>query len=548
MSQNELYILKDNKIIIPTNNWFEEREIAEFNEQNKEYLIGSFIDKFNEFEKELFIIKNDFEQADDKIKFAGNITRKKNYLLTAKIIGDFDKLFRLIEDLEEIIKNEIEKNIAQKKEICNEAENLLTSEDLKAATDTLRELQKKYKELRAVPDIQDDELRKRFEEIKDNFFKKKQEIHEQLGQELLDNLAKKIEICEKAEAIQNSNDWKKTTEIYNELNEEWKKIGIIPKHRMEELWFRFNTAKDIFFNNKKNYFNEIKAEQENNLQLKLAIIEKAATLKDSTDWKATSEAFNQLMEEWKKIGRVPLEKSDEIWEQFREIKDHFFKNKDLYFTNIRTQLEDNYAKKLSIVTHAEELQHTNDFDEGTTEFTNMYEEWKKIGRVPKEYGDELWERFLKAKRNFFDRKDENRTKRKQEISKIISERTSRNRAFFNKISKELQREIELQADVEYRIKNLPATLRSYEKREELKEMLEDIKKNIVRLEVKVKEVKEKLRNDERELNNFTKSPKKVEPNSNESNQHQELNTEQEQKKLENSSPTNEDESSNKSQN
>lgn len=518
MSQNELYILRGNKIILPTNKWIEEREISDYNEQNKDNLIGFYTEKFQEFEKELDEIKSDFDKSDDKIKFAGLISRKKNYLTTIKAIGDFEKPLVLIENIEEVIKKEIEQNLTQKKAICEEAEKLLHSNDLKLATDQLRELQKRMKDLKVVPDIQDEELRNQFEKIKDEFFKMKQEIHDQFSQELLDNLAKKIEICEAAEALQHSTDWKKTSLAYNELNEEWKKVGIIPKHRGEELWFRFNTAKDIFFNNKKNHFNEIKSEQEQNLQLKLTLIEKANALKDSTEWKATSEAFAQLLEEWKKIGRVPFEKSEEIWVQFCEIKNYFFKNKDAHYTNVKSQLEDNYAKKMAIVKHAEELQDTNDFDQGTTEFTNMFEEWKLIGRVPKEYGDELWERFLKAKRLFFDRKDENRNKRRQEISKNISDRLGKNKSFFNRITKELQNEIDLKADIEYRIQNLPATLRSYEKREELKEVLEEVKKNIVRLENKVKEVKEKLNLDENELHHFSKPPKKATKNNSNNNQ------------------------------
>ncbi|HMN33352.1 MAG TPA: DUF349 domain-containing protein, partial [Chitinophagaceae bacterium] len=236
MSQNELYILRGNKIILPTNKWIEEREISDYNEQNKDNLIGFYTEKFQEFEKELDEIKSDFDKSDDKIKFAGLISRKKNYLTTIKAIGDFEKPLVLIENIEEVIKKEIEQNLTQKKAICEEAEKLLHSNDLKLATDQLRELQKRMKDLKVVPDIQDEELRNQFEKIKDEFFKMKQEIHDQFSQELLDNLAKKIEICEAAEALQHSTDWKKTSLAYNELNEEWKKVGIIPKHRGEELW------------------------------------------------------------------------------------------------------------------------------------------------------------------------------------------------------------------------------------------------------------------------------------------------------------------------
>lgn len=138
----------------------------------------------------------------------------------------------------------------------------------------------------------------------------------------------------------------------------------------------------------------------------------------------------------------------------------------------------------------------------------MFEEWKKIGRIPKEYGDGPWERFLKAKRDFFDRKDAYRDQRRKELSKDIHERVSRNRSFYNRLSRDLQREEELLFDVEDRLKNLPPTLRSYEKREQYLEMMEEIKEKINSLREKAKEVKDKINQDEREMNYILRGPKK----------------------------------------
>lgn len=514
MTNTDLYILKDSKIFLPATKWYEEREIAEVQEQNQQNLIDSLVEKFNEFTKEAEELKKEFDGAEDKIKMAGKVMRKKMHMITAKAIGDFQPLLGELEVMEEAIKKAIDENISQKEKVCAEVELLLETSEWKAATEKLRDLQKQFKDLASVPDLRNDELKERFEKNKDEFFKRKQASFEHFEQDLLDNLSKKLDLCEKAESLQNSTAWKKTADAYQEMNEEWKKIGMVPKHRMEELWFRFSTAKDIFFNNKREHIGEIKTEQEGNLQLKLAIIEQAEKLKDSKDWKKTSTAFNALMEDWKKIGRVAHDKSDEVWNQFLEIQNHFYKNKDSFYNTQRVQLEDNYARKMAIVTHAEELQNSNDFDLGTQEFHNMFEEWKTIGRVPKEYGDDAWERFIKAKKNFFDRKDENREKRKVELSKDLQERVIKNRSFYNKVSRELQREEELLFDVEDRIKNLPATLRSYEKREEYIEMLEDIKERINTLKEKAKDVKDKLYQDERELNYIMRGPRKKETNEN----------------------------------
>ncbi len=508
MTQTDLFFIKDGKIFLPATKWYEEKEIAEVQESNLPQMVETLSEKFTDLVKEVDELKKEFEECDDKIKMAGKVVRRKIHLIAAKAIGDFAPLLSELESMEEAIKTAIDANLDSKEKICIEAEQLLETKEWKLATEKLRDLQKSFKELPSVPDLRNDEYKDRFEKNKDEFFKRKQANFEHFEQDLLDNLSKKLDLCERAESLQNSKEWKKTTDIYQELNEEWKKVGMVPKHRMEELWFRFNTAKDIFFNNKREHFGEIKTEQEGNLQHKLAIIEKAELLKDSTDWKKTSEAFNALMEEWKKVGRVAQDKNDVVWNQFLDLKNHFYQNKDAHYNKIRVQLDDNYARKMAIVTHAEELQHTADFDLGTQEFHNMFEEWKTIGRVAKEYGDDAWERFVKAKKNFFDRKDENREKKKLELSKDLNEKVSRNRSSYFKVCRELQQEEDLLFDVEDRIKNLPPTLRSYEKREEYIEMMEDIKDKINSLKTKAKEMKDRLNQDERELNYIMRGPKR----------------------------------------
>jgi len=510
MSETQLYFTRDENVFLPANKWFGERSIAELPDSNQQYIIASLEDRFQELFEKVNEVKKDFEAATEKIKLAGKIVRTKSYVCTAKAIGDYTTLLTVLDTMEEEIKVEVDKAIDQKEKLCIATEELLKAGEWKEGTEKLRLLQTEFKALPSVPDLKNEEYRERFEKAKDDFFKGKQASFENFELDLLDNLSKKIDLCEKAESMQQSGDWKKTTDAYIALNEEWKKIGMVPKHRVEELWFRFCAAKDIFFARKKEHIGDIVVEQEENLVKKLELITKAEALKDSKQWKETADEYNKLMEEWKKIGKVPQERSDEVWNTFLASKNHFYDQKNHHFSKIKVQLEDNHARKMAIVNHAEELQHSMDFDTATHEFMDMFEEWKKIGRVPKEYGDDAWERFQKAKKRFFDRKDENREKRKEELSKDIKDRYERNRSYYNKISRELQREEELLFDMNERIENLPVTLRSYEKREEYMEVMEEIKAKVTELKEKAKEVKEKMYLDEREMSHIMRGPKKKE--------------------------------------
>lgn len=511
MSDVQLYLIRDENVYLPATKWYEERSVAEINEANPESLIASLEERFAELFTMVADVKKEFESATDKIKLAGKIARTKTYLCTAKAIGDFATLLTLLDSMEADIKVEVDKTLAQKEKVCIAAEELVKAGEWKEGTEKLRNLQNEFKALPVVPDLKNEEYRERFEKAKDDFFKAKQASFESFELDLLDNLSKKIELCEKAEAIQHSTEWKKTTDAYMAMNEEWKQIGMVPKHRMEELWLRFNTAKDVFFAKKKEHIGDIQVEQEENLVKKLELVKQAEAIQDSEQWKETADEFNRLMDEWKKIGKVPIEKSEEIWNAFLNAKNKFYDKKNGHFSKIKVQLEDNHARKMAIVKHAEELQHSMDFDAATHEYMQMFEEWKKIGRVPKEYGDEAWERFQQAKKNFFDRKDEHREKRKQELSKDIKDRFERNRAFYNKLSRELQREESLLFDIQDRIDNLPATLRSYEKREEYTEIMEEIKVKVNEMKEKVKEVKEKMYADEQEMSRIMRGPKKKHP-------------------------------------
>ncbi len=509
MSTNELFIIKEGKVFIPANQWCPERLIGECNEQNAETAIQLLQNQFKPFADDLTTIETALQQEGDILKQAGRINRTRNSLLKVKAIGPYEDAFRKLDAWEELLKQRTEAVIAEKEAICTQLEALSQEPDLKAATETLANLQKQYKALPlSVPDLRNDAFPERIEKAVTAFFALKQAKHDEFGQELMLNLSKKMDLCEQAEKLKDSTEWKKTTEVLLAMMEEWKTIGPVAKHRSEEIWLRFNEARDHFFQRKKEHVKELKTEQEANLIEKEALVAKAEALRDSKDWKKTTVLFTELMDAWKKTGRVAQEKSDEIWQRFLDAKNHFFQQKDAHFNAIRTEQENNFIRKSSVVEQAEALAQSNDFDGGTQEFSDLLDTWKSIGWIPKEQGDALWDRFFNAKKQFFERKDAWRDERRQTLGANIRERIQRNRSFLNKVSRDLQREEDLLFDLDDRLANLPATLRSYEKREELNETKEEVTQHVNELRKKVQEVKQKLQADERELNFISRPPKK----------------------------------------
>jgi Domain of Unknown Function (DUF349) len=512
MSQ-EFYSIEDNQVVLHATKWFDKRVLTTIDEKNKEATLGFLNDKFAEVDKETMMIKADYINSTEKLKLAGKINRHRSYLSTVKAIGDFSKLFTELDDMEGEIKKMVDQNIAHRLEMVAKVEAIIASEgDWKSNTEKIADIAKEMKALPLVPDPRVEELKNKFDQLRDDFFGKKKGHYEGQEQILMDNLAHKIELCEQAERLAVSTDWKKTTEEINAINEKWKTIGHIPRHRSDELWLRFNTAKDIFFAKKRENYESIKVDQEGALKIKLELIEKANALKDSRDWKKTSDAYEQLLKEWKESGRVSGEMNEEVWAKFNEPRNFFYDAKNAYYSSVKLNLEDNFSKKAIIVTRAEALaEEINvEWESATAEMMEMTEDWKKIGRVAKEHGDELWERFLKAKRTFFDRKDAEREKRRSEGGKVLDEKVRRNRSYASKLERELELEKEILVDFQDRLKNVAPGVRSFETSERYQSIIDEAQKKVTFLENKIKDVKVNVASDEKDMNYFTRPFKKKE--------------------------------------
>jgi hypothetical protein len=513
MSEQLFYTIEEGKVYANATKWFEKRLLTTLPEKNYEATLAFLHEKFEDLDKELTLFLHEYKNASDKLKFAGKINRLKSYYITAKAIGNYNTLVQPLEDLENELKAIVDGNIAERESILKQAEALSAAEgDWKSKTEKLQELAKAMRALPLVPDARVDEYKKKLETLRDEFFSSKSKHFEDQEKVFLDNLAHKIELCEKAEALSASKEWKNTTEEINKLNEQWKAIGPVPRHRSDELWMRFNEAKDKFFASRKEYYGDLKVNQEANLIVKLELIEKAEALKDSRDWKKTTDEFVKLMDEWKKSGAVSLEQKDEVWNKFIGARNHFFEQKDSYYSSIKLNLEDNYARKMALLLRTEELakMENPDWDSATMEVLEMVDEWKKIGRIPKEYGDEAWERFLKAKKDFFDRKDVERARRRSEGSKVLDEKIKRNRGYYNKLNRELQYEQEILFDFQERLQNLPPSIKSFDTKERYETIIADAEKKVNFLKQKLKDVKNNLDADEKEFRFINRPFKKKE--------------------------------------
>lgn len=391
---------------------FTHKTMSVLSQATGDAVIQNLTEKFSELSKQCTELEKEWNEASDKLKLMGKINRFHDHIKQTNAIGDFNSLLATISQFESDIQTQIEKNYQEKCALVAEAQAMtLEHNNWKDMTQKFKDFGERWKSLGYVDKKRNEELWDKLERIKAKFFEDKRNHQEEIGKEMLQNLDLKMELADKAEALANSENWKETSEIFKQILEEWKSIGKTMPEKNEALWQRIISAKNNFFDRKKIHTDHIKVEQEANYEKKLAIVEKAESIKGSTDWAMTTQAYADLMTEWKGIGSVPAEFSNLLWDRFNAAKEVFFNAKRAKTELFKTMLEENYIKKQSLVERVEALKESNNWRATSEEMNLIFEEWKKIGQVAKEHSEVQWEQFIAARKYFFNRKDEDRARR-----------------------------------------------------------------------------------------------------------------------------------------
>lgn len=466
-----------------------QRVIGTLTQENAVIVLKALTDKFPEVVAKLDELQAEWDSTDDKLKLAGKVERLKDYLSHTNAVGDFNVLYSRADAMLKSVHELTEENYKAKLKLVEQAEGLADSENLKETSQAFRDLTEQWKQTGYIDKHRNDLLWNRLETARSKFFDRKRASQEDLNKELLQNLDMKMELVEKAEGLAASENWKETTEVFKNLMEEWKKTGRTIPEKNEALWNRFIAAKNNFYDRKKVHFDNIQQEQEANYIAKSALVKQAEEIKDSTNWAVTAQAFADLMDQWKKIGRTPSEKGDDLWNAFITAKEHFFQAKKQHFETFKVSLEDNYAQKMAILKRAETIKNSNQWREATDEMIEMMTEWKKIGPVPREHSNTIWEQFLAARKVFFDRKDAYREYRKEREEKQKISRQSQTQQFLHQMEEELREEEEKLEDFKNGIQNITPGRKAEELREHLEKLIKQTEHKITHKKEKIADLK-----------------------------------------------------------
>ncbi|MBQ8455335.1 MAG: DUF349 domain-containing protein [Bacteroidaceae bacterium] len=246
------------------------------------------------------------------------------------------------------IKAREEENLTKKTALCEqleafETDGLKTFADWDGITQKIKELQAEWKTIGFAPQKMNTAIFERFRQGCDAFFEKKNAFFKDLKEELNTNLAKKKELVEKAEALMESTDWRSTGDILINLQKQWKEIGTVPRKYSEDLWKRFTSACDHFFEARQAATADVRNEEKANKEQKLDIIDQLKQLAE-TEGENVIAQVKELQQKWSEVGHVPFRDKEKLYKEYRELCDKIY---DAYGVSQAKRRLDGFRKNLA---------------------------------------------------------------------------------------------------------------------------------------------------------------------------------------------------------
>lgn len=307
---------------------------------------------------------------------------------------DMVKINRDLRDLD------FKKNLEAKEAFCQAAEKFSENENVVEAFRELQKLHEQWKEFGPVAKEFRDSIWDRFKAATAVINKKYQAYFEGQKEKQQENLAEKTKLCEQVEAIagkevKSSNEWNTLSTEIEEIQKTWRTIGFATRKENQKIYDRFRAACDNFFTRKREYYSQFKDSMNENMEKKLSLIEQAEALKDSKEWKKTTEALIALQKQWKEIGAVPRKKSEQLWKRFRAACDEFFNERD---KNAKPENDfyGNLKAKKALVEEINEYALSGDAAADREAARAFADRWQGIGFVPFKEKDAIQASYTEA--------------------------------------------------------------------------------------------------------------------------------------------------------
>ena len=321
-----------------------------------------------------------------------------------------EKYSKLKKEADLKIATEQAKNLIIRQEIVSKIKDISQlSDNVGAAVRMLGELQKKWKEVGAVSSHKYKDIQAEYSKAIEDIYYNLKIFRDLQEHDLKKNFELKTEIIEKLRALQQSNKIKETERLIKIYRNEWDEIGPVPAPKWDLIKQNYKEVLDQTYIKIKAHYHSFEEQKENNLKLKQEILEKIKELISSVEpkankWNEATEKVISFQSQWKKIGRTKENENEKTWAEFRNLCDSFFEKKKEFFTGLNQNYSNNRKIKSDLISQAEALQNSMDWQKTGLDLIKLQDTWKKHPGNGDKEESKLFFRFRKACNTFFDAK------------------------------------------------------------------------------------------------------------------------------------------------
>lgn len=318
-------------------------------------------------------------------------------------------------------------NLEKKLAIIERIKAMATSPDeANKCYQEFKTLQQQWRDIKAVPAEAATELWRNYQHCVERFYDLLKLNHEAREYDFRKNLDIKTKLCEAAEHLADEPDALSAFHQLQELHVQYRETGPVAKEFRESIWARFKAASTVINKRHQQYFDDLRASEEENLQRKTELCDQADALaaqecKTMAEWDALTQKIIEIQKQWKTIGFAPQKMNEKIFARFRATCDQFFARKAEFFKAIKEVYAKNIELKRALVERAQELQDSTEWRATSEKLVALQKEWRTIGVVPKKQGDKLWADFISACNKFFDARkaatSDTRTQERENLAK-----------------------------------------------------------------------------------------------------------------------------------
>lgn len=372
----------------------------------KKEIIADF-KKLIEDEENLGALFGKVKEIRDKWNEVGNVPSKIFQKLQAeysKLNEDFSYNINIYKALQD---NDLKKNYSLKNQVIHQVKELQENDKVKELEKQVRLLQNKWDEIGPT-------YKEHWETLKEDYWTNIQKIYDKIkvyyeGQKevQIENLAKKKGLIEDlkvevAKQFEQHKDWDGATKIIIAIQNEWKKIGFVPKEDNDTIWNEFRTISNDFFDRKSEFYKGRNDQYSGNSKLKQDLVDRVDALKDSTDWRNTAEVIKKVQNDWKNIGHAGRVNEQKLWTAFRAKCDAFFENRTKHFEEQDSANEGNLKLKEELVAKIEAFKPVEDVKETLGKLKEFSKDFLAIGNVPFKEKDRVYKAYKTALDTLYD--------------------------------------------------------------------------------------------------------------------------------------------------